>query len=44
MNALPDALFVIDAGYQKIAVTESRKLGILSAWSTPTIRRTESPT
>ncbi|MEP6941470.1 MAG: 30S ribosomal protein S2 [Betaproteobacteria bacterium] len=28
MNALPDALFVIDVGYQKIAVTESRKLGI----------------
>jgi small subunit ribosomal protein S2 len=28
MSALPDALFVIDVGYQKIAVTESRKLGI----------------
>ena len=28
MDALPDALFVIDVGYQKIAVTESRKLGI----------------
>jgi small subunit ribosomal protein S2 len=28
MNALPDALFVIDVGYQKIAVTEARKLGI----------------
>ncbi len=27
MNALPDALFVIDVGYQKIAVTEARKLG-----------------
>jgi small subunit ribosomal protein S2 len=28
MNALPDALFVIDVGYQKIAVTESTKLRI----------------
>jgi small subunit ribosomal protein S2 len=28
MNALPDALFVIDVGYQKIAVTEAKKLGI----------------
>ena len=28
MNALPDALFVIDVGYQKIAVTEAVKLGI----------------
>ena len=28
MNALPDALFVIDVGYQKIAVTEANKLGI----------------
>jgi small subunit ribosomal protein S2 len=28
MNALPDALFVIDVGYQKIAVTEATKLGI----------------
>ncbi|HKE39752.1 MAG TPA: 30S ribosomal protein S2 [Casimicrobiaceae bacterium] len=28
MNALPDALFVIDVGYQKIAVTEAMKLGI----------------
>ena len=28
MNALPDALFVIDVGYQKIAVTEARKLAI----------------
>jgi small subunit ribosomal protein S2 len=28
MNALPDALFVIDVGYQKIAITESSKLGI----------------
>ena len=27
MNALPDALFVIDVGYQKIAVTEASKLG-----------------
>ncbi len=28
MGALPDALFVIDVGYQKIAVTEATKLGI----------------
>ena len=28
MNALPDAIFVIDVGYHKIAVTESKKLGI----------------
>jgi small subunit ribosomal protein S2 len=28
MGALPDALFVIDVGYQKIAVTEANKLGI----------------
>jgi small subunit ribosomal protein S2 len=28
MNALPDALFVIDVGYQKIAVTEAKKLSI----------------
>jgi len=28
MSALPDALFVIDVGYQKIAVTEAKKLGI----------------
>jgi small subunit ribosomal protein S2 len=28
MNALPDALFVIDVGYQKIAVTEANKLAI----------------
>ena len=28
MNALPDALFVIDVGYHKIAVTEAKKLGI----------------
>ncbi|MEN9559059.1 MAG: small subunit ribosomal protein [Pseudomonadota bacterium] len=28
MNALPDALFVIDTGYQKIAITEAKKLGI----------------
>ncbi|TMH28548.1 MAG: 30S ribosomal protein S2 [Betaproteobacteria bacterium] len=28
MNALPDALFVIDVGYQKIAVTEAMKLAI----------------
>ena len=28
LNALPDALFVIDVGYQKGAIAESRKLGV----------------
>ena len=28
MGGLPDALFVIDVGYHKIAVTEAKKLGI----------------
>ena len=28
MGALPDALFVIDVGYHKIAITEANKLGI----------------
>ncbi len=28
MNALPDALFVIDVGHEEIAVNEARKLGI----------------
>ncbi|NWG39836.1 MAG: 30S ribosomal protein S2 [Hydrogenophilaceae bacterium] len=28
MNALPDAIFVIDVGYQKGAITEANKLGI----------------
>jgi small subunit ribosomal protein S2 len=28
MNALPDAVFIIDVGYHKIAVTEAKKLGI----------------
>ena len=28
MNALPDAMFVIDVGYHKIAVSEANKLGI----------------
>jgi small subunit ribosomal protein S2 len=28
MGALPDAVFVIDIGYHKIAVTEAKKLGI----------------
>ena len=28
MNGLPDALFVIDVGYHKIAITEAGKLGI----------------
>ena len=28
MNGTPDALFIIDTGYEKIAVSEARKLGI----------------
>jgi small subunit ribosomal protein S2 len=28
MNGLPDAMFVIDVGYHKIAIAEARKLGI----------------
>ena len=28
MNTLPDALFVIDVGYHKIAITEANKLGV----------------
>jgi len=28
MNGLPDALFIIDAGHEKIAISEARKLGI----------------
>jgi small subunit ribosomal protein S2 len=28
MNALPDAMFVVDVGYHKIGVTEAKKLGI----------------
>ncbi len=28
MSSLPDAIFVIDVGYHKIAVTEAKKLGI----------------
>ena len=28
MTALPDAIFVIDVGYHKIAITEAMKLGI----------------
>ncbi|MFO1221290.1 MAG: 30S ribosomal protein S2 [Burkholderiaceae bacterium] len=28
MNALPDAVFVIDVGYHKIAVAEAKKLGV----------------
>ncbi|MEN9544804.1 MAG: hypothetical protein RLZZ598_1637, partial [Pseudomonadota bacterium] len=28
MGALPDAIFVIDVGFHKIAVAEARKLGI----------------
>ncbi|HZP85181.1 MAG TPA: 30S ribosomal protein S2 [Burkholderiales bacterium] len=28
MNGLPDALFIVDVGYQKIAVAEATKLGI----------------
>ena len=28
MNGLPDAMFVIDVGYQKNAIAEANKLGI----------------
>ena len=28
MSALPDAIFVIDVGFHKIAITEAKKLGI----------------
>jgi small subunit ribosomal protein S2 len=28
MEALPDSLFIVDVGYQKIAVEEANKLGI----------------
>jgi len=28
MDRLPDALFVVDTGYEKIAIAEARKLGI----------------
>jgi len=28
MTGLPDAMFVVDVGYHKIAVTEAKKLGI----------------
>jgi small subunit ribosomal protein S2 len=28
MNALPDAIFVIDVGFHKIAIQEAQKLGI----------------
>ena len=28
MNGLPDAIFVIDVGYHKIAITEAIKLGV----------------
>ena len=28
MKGIPDAMFVIDVGYQKGAITEARKLGI----------------
>lgn len=28
MNGLPDAIFVVDVGYHKIAVTEAKKLGV----------------
>ena len=28
MGGLPDAIFIIDVGYHKIAVTEAKKLGI----------------
>ena len=28
MNGVPDAIFVVDVGYHKIAITEANKLGI----------------
>jgi small subunit ribosomal protein S2 len=28
MNTLPDAIFVVDVGYHKIAIAEAKKLGI----------------
>ena len=28
MNSLPDAMFIVDTGYQKIALTEAKKIGI----------------
>jgi small subunit ribosomal protein S2 len=28
MNGLPDAIFVIDVGFHKIAIAEAKKLGI----------------
>jgi small subunit ribosomal protein S2 len=45
MNALPDAIFVIDVGYHKIAVTEAKSSA--SRWSplsTRTTRRWAFPT
>jgi len=41
MSALPDAMFVIDVGYHKIAVSEANKLGITPC---STARRTPPPT
>jgi small subunit ribosomal protein S2 len=28
LNGVPDAIFVVDVGYHKIAITEAKKLGI----------------
>jgi small subunit ribosomal protein S2 len=45
MGALPDAIFVIDVGFHKIAIAEAKKLGIpVSAWWTPTTRPKASTT
>ncbi len=46
MNALPDAMFVIDVGYHKIAVAEAQEARHPDhrAWSTPTTRPTASTT
>ncbi len=44
MNALPDALFVIDVGYQKIAVTEATKLSIPIVGVVDSFTRAASPT
>jgi small subunit ribosomal protein S2 len=46
MNGLPDALFVIDVGYHKIAITEAEQAGHPGhrRWSIPTTRPRASTT
>jgi small subunit ribosomal protein S2 len=41
MNALPTAIFVIDVGHEKIAVTEAQKLGVPVVGVVDTNNRTE---